>query len=768
MHVIVQLAITVFFAVGFASAQTPHHDGPCLCTFVIKDADEGLVLPVMIGNSRYPFVIDTGSTISCVDVQLRRHLGRRIDEVVGRTLPGERHLEIFELPRSPRAGPIELPSRVVCCDLKGFREASGIECYGMLGMDVLARHVFEIDFGRAALTFYKSLPAAHGRPAQLRLSKMGAPLVEVNFGDVASDWALIDTGSLGFPSIDVSHDVFERLSDSGGINRLQRRPLTIASLGGEGPTESGVLSVFGIAGDKHRNLEVTRSDLPRIGLGFFSRYVVTFDFPRQMMYLRPRPGIAIEELHDLGGLCLCQRNGVFVRSAEEHGAAAAAGLAPGDLIIAVNGKRGLRVAQVRRMLTSPGRVEIEFRRGAIHRRALLSLSVKQEIGPPVHNRGNGTGTRVALREPTSSRSTEKETALIPKQRDEADLNELAKFNVAGMGGVAIVPITLGKKQFPFLIHTGSSLTAYDSRLRGYLGKRVGESPVAMLPGEVQVDRFEAPLAQLGVISVPPADRGVSCSDLQMWRDLIGTDVYGILGMDFLSRHIVRVDFDTNEITFYRHLPSDPGVRAGISLKHGLPFATGELAEIPFQFLVNTGFFQLHSLQVPERVFDLLIEGGQITSLADDKPAPSSASMNEFGRLTSFAFHGGHHRDLIVSQSALPIIGVGFLSRYVVTFDFPDRAMYLKKGRRFADPDLYDLSGMTVVKRDRIIVMHVEKGSAAENAGVASGDVITRVNGIDAAHLELQQFRRILATPGRIEVDILRGASEASLTLSLDV
>src|SRR4029077_3478902 len=53
------------------------------------------------------------------------------------------------------------------------------------------------------------------------------------------------------------------------------------------------------------------------------------------------------------------------------------------------------------------------------------------------------------------------------------------------------------------------------------------------------------------------------------------------------------------------------------------------------------------------------------------------------------------------------LGVGYLSRYVVTLDFPRRRLFLQKGRHYDRADQCDQSGLTIVMRDgEFEVVHV--------------------------------------------------------------
>jgi S1-C subfamily serine protease len=81
-----------------------------------------------------------------------------------------------------------------------------------------------------------------------------------------------------------------------------------------------------------------------------------------------------------------------------------------------------------------------------------------------------------------------------------------------------------------------------------------------------------------------------------------------------------------------------------------------------------------------------------------------------------------------------------------------------------------MSGLDLMKcREIISVVRVEKGSAADEAGMLRGDVLLILNGRPAS-LEgsLERFREILKSgPGReVQIRFNRGGEERSVTIAL--
>src|SRR6185437_5547096 len=101
----------------------------------------------------------------------------------------------------------------------------------------------------------------------------------------------------------------------------------------------------------------------------------------------------------------------------------------------------------------------------------------------------------------------------------------------------------------------------------------------------------------------------------------------------------------------------------------------------------------------------------------------------------------------------------------VTFDFPNDRMYLLPGDRFNEADRYDLSGMDLIRvGGETIVESVDEGGAADNAGLAKGDVILDIGGTSAASLSMVDLSRIFCTPSTRSLIVLRPGWEVRLTI----
>ena len=117
------------------------------------------------------------------------------------------------------------------------------------------------------------------------------------------------------------------------------------------------------------------------------------------------------------------------------------------------------------------------------------------------------------------------------------------------------------------------------------------------------------------------------------------------------------------------------------------------------------------------------------------------------------------------------VGTALLKRFVVTFDYAHEIMYLK---RIAPPPpdigTFDRSGLWMnAESGGFVVVDVAKRSAAADAGIAVGDVITAIDGEPARAQGLSDARLLLrARPlgTKVQITVRRGAESRSVVLTL--
>jgi hypothetical protein len=200
---------------------------------------------------------------------------------------------------------------------------------------------------------------------------------------------------------------------------------------------------------------------------------------------------------------------------------------------------------------------------------------------------------------------------------------------SGAGGDDLLLIALHQKNggdLSFILDTGAPFTLLDSSLAQGLGKELGSEKIFSIYGEMPGRYYEAPEIYLRDVRLQTGTRVLTMNLSRLSADLTRRtgsrhQIMGILGMDSLWHYCIQLDFPGRTIRF-----------------------------------LDSG--EMH----PE------VLGQAFTLNQDSQGCPVVARAIE----SRLAVDTGCN-----DKSATNVLGLDFLSRHLVTFDFPKRTMYLK-------------------------------------------------------------------------------------------
>jgi len=133
-----------------------------------------------------------------------------------------------------------------------------------------------------------------------------------------------------------------------------------------------------------------------------------------------------------------------------------------------------------------------------------------------------------------------------------ELKTIAEFKITKNRGPILLPVTFIEKDLLFILDTGSSLTVYDTSLRHELGKVKRIEKALTHGGLIKTEIFDAPDAFLGPLNLKDSNE-VSCLDLKMLSLIEGRKISGIIGLNFLKRYVIQIDFDQGTLLFLEPL-----------------------------------------------------------------------------------------------------------------------------------------------------------------------------------------------------------------------
>jgi hypothetical protein len=284
-----------------------------------------------------------------------------------------------------------------------------------------------------------------------------------------------------------------------------------------------------------------------------------------------------------------------------------------------------------------------------------------------------------------------EPAEMPRLPAPVHMNE-----AAGRGGLLIVHVKLGtSEEWPMAVDTGAPITLLDNSLASRLGKQLGEVPIFSFENHQTGRIYAAPALYLGDVRLAMGSNVFSADLARLARGMDPT-CKGILGMDCLGHYCIQMDFDSREIRFLEAKRLDAqmlGKRFPLqgvmeSSREGIPMIrhAGLLGGAVTNVVIDTG-----------NTGDGMAAGRQIR-----RQAAGSYSGGLIKRTKHFlAVEGWVNRGVVLpggvwdgdSYTSLGVargpreqpdwIGLRFLARHLVTLDFPDDALYLKRVR--SDP-----------------------------------------------------------------------------------
>ena len=347
-----------------------------------------------------------------------------------------------------------------------------------------------------------------------------------------------------------------------------------------------------------------------------------------------------------------------------------------------------------------------------------------------------------------------------------------EFQIGKQGRLILLPVTLGKKKVVCLVDTGASVSGFDESLKQVLGRARGARILKTPGGQTRVEEFDWPDARLGGQRLATG-RPIVALDLAEVREATNEPIYGVIGMDVLRACRVQIDFDAGRIRFLESLPANPeelGERIRMKfVDEGAPYFVGTMdGESSERFLIDTG---AQGNSVAATLFDDLHER-QFIKLGRSFASVTIAGElhGERGKLASLTVGPFTQRGLRVSRINVSSLGLRYLSRFRVTFDFPGRCAYLQKGKRYTKPEPHATSGLTILWFDgEPVIDGVRVGGPGERGNVKPRDVLVRVDGQPAAEFDPFALRQILTSAGGriVPLTVRRGAREFDLEIVLE-
>ncbi|HTE54115.1 MAG TPA: pepsin/retropepsin-like aspartic protease family protein [Kofleriaceae bacterium] len=252
--------------------------------------------------------------------------------------------------RSLRLGDVTIARPVFyTIDLAPLSPVEGLELSGLVGYEVFHRFAVRIDYAARRLTL---TDPRHFDPRAVAGEVLPftwdgqVPVVAGSLDGLAGQFT-VDTGSRSSLTVNAGFTATHRLAA-----KYRAGAQRVTGWGVGGPVRSqpvrlgdlvlGSLHVRHLAGDLFSGAKgafADRHNAGNIGSGLLRRFTVTFDYARTRMILEPNRDFAAADDFDRSGMWINGQAAAYeVVDVIAGGAAARAGLAPGDRIVALGGQ----------------------------------------------------------------------------------------------------------------------------------------------------------------------------------------------------------------------------------------------------------------------------------------------------------------------------------------------------------------------------------------------------------------------------------------------
>jgi hypothetical protein len=347
-----------------------------------------------------------------------------------------------------------------------------------------------------------------------------------------------------------------------------------------------------------------------------------------------------------------------------------------------------------------------------------------------------------------------------------------------------LPVTINGQQRLWVLDSGAGATVIEKGYADELGLELQGGLTGKGAGNL-VDYSFTTLPPFSVRGLEfSAQKAVVIDIAWLFRQWIGMKIAGILGYDFLSRLVIKIDYANQLISFYdpeEFSYSGDGMIidapiTGSNMFH-VPLTVGKEHGGMWNLDLGAGGVGFHYPYAKEHK---LLEMPGVDRIG----AGAGGSHKERAvRFATVTFAGFTVPDMVVtfpteevegafSHSGLTgNIGNELLQHFTLYLDYARERVIVEKGKDFDSRFRRDNSGMQIYNREdgTTAVMHVAAGTPAEDAGFIAGDVILLANGKTPDELGgILALKELLKDdPGTVHTFVVnRDGVEVTLRLAL--
>lgn len=267
----------------------------------------------------------------------------------------------------------------------------------------------------------------------------------------------------------------------------------------------------------------------------------------------------------------------------------------------------------------------------------------------------------------------------------------------------------------------------------------------------------------------------------------GIRIHGLIGYEFFSSFIVRINFINNTLSVFKQDTGKElrnGIRLPISIEDRKPYIFSDVLlesgeKISGNFIIDTGAghpvsIETNSFKLPDKKIKGNLGIGFTGPISGYIGRVNSLNLGAFPLKNIIAAFPEQQETASLTNSVKRTgnIGIAVLRRYHVMFDYSRLSMYIKPSANFNEPFEHDMAGIELIhtgnEYERLMVSRVEPNSAAEIAGIEIGDEILKINFKPANEMKESDINKLFKSGDEksFVIDLIKTGSKRYQTVIL--
>ena len=336
--------------------------------------------------------------------------------------------------------------------------------------------------------------------------------------------------------------------------------------------------------------------------------------------------------------------------------------------------------------------------------------------------------------------------------------------------------------YTFLLDSGAGATVISRQLVDSLKLETQEGMQALGIGGVEsVAATEVEHLSVGGFHIDGLR--MYATDMAQLDAVFKMHIDGVLGFDIFVRSVLKIDYLAKILSIIDkdsfHYTGEGTVITG-EIKGNLIHIPGTLdGEYSGDFRVDTGAgggvhlhgpFVMKNHLADKYPHQIKIQasgvGGNETSWLTRMESLTLGDITIDQPLGTISKNSG---GALAMTDSIGTIGNGIWSKFTVIFNYAQNQLILEPNGKFPQKMRIDRAGIEFQdSKGKKVIYQILNGSPASENGIKEGDVILRVNKLDASKLSETQLRRILSGPENTDLKLILQRKDEEITKTIQL